>query len=257
MRGVTISLALLGMAFAAPADQRQAELETRQTFQIGEGIGGPMAPGNPGVNCNPEIFKETGFCIIKGGLDRRQTFTLPNDSGSKAREAIKEAQLEVQRLQAKGKLTKAEKQELEALKWFVKKTSGVTVISPAEGGSTVLVPGRKMMMRRQSSGSPCLVDLEKYQRELMAFLLSFPPKERAQIWAELIQNVCGIQTGPIKPDPTIPGGPIKPDPTIPGGPIKPDHPTTTGGVIKPDPVQPGGSITPDPVQSGGAIKPSE
>ncbi|KAI6376032.1 hypothetical protein MCOR25_002847 [Pyricularia grisea] len=219
MRGLTISFALLGLAFAAPADQRATELETRQSFQIGPGSGVVLEPSNPGGNCDQDIFEKTGFCIISGKINPRQTFTLPNDKGANLREAIKEAQLEIQRLEAKKSLTEDEKKQLEALKYFVKKTSGVISISPVDGGSTVLVPGR--MARRQSSGSPCLVDLEKYQRELMAFLLSFPPRERAQIWKELIQNVCNIQTGPITPDPTIPGGPIKPDQPAPSTTLKP------------------------------------
>lgn len=228
MRGTALSLALFGLALAAPTEQ---PIESRQkggVIKIGEPGSGGMNPSQPGDGCNKQIWDQTGLCVILGpGIKptktRRDDINLGGGGDRDAAElkaAIKQAQLELQALQAKKKPTRADKKRIEALQYFIEKTSGVVKIVPPSGGSTVLLPGR---VRREagSGGSPCLVDLEKYAKELQEFLLSFPPWERARIWAQLIQGVCGIQTGPIIPDPTTPGSPVKPDPVTSGAPLKP------------------------------------
>lgn len=224
MRGTALTLALLGLALAAPTEP---PIESRQKggiIKIGEpGSGGSLDPSQPSDGCDQLIWEKTGYCVILGPLKpssaakarRDDVALLDKDADLKA--AIKQAQLELQALQAKKNPSRADEKRIEALKFFIEKTSGVIKIVPPSGGTTVLIPGRK---KRQAS-SPCLVDLEKYAKELQEFLLSFPPWERARIWAQLIQGICGIHVGPITPDPTKPGSPIKPDPVTSGAPLKP------------------------------------
>ncbi|KLU88876.1 hypothetical protein MAPG_07857 [Magnaporthiopsis poae ATCC 64411] len=222
MRGTALTLALLGLALAAPTEQ---PIESRQkggVIIIGEPIPGKPNPSKPGDGCDKVIWEKTGYCIILGPIipssaakarrDNGDDVLLDKDADLKA--AIKQAQLELQALQAKKNPTRADLKRIEALKFFIEKTSGVIKIVPPDGGTTVLLPGK--MKRQAKSGSPCLVDLEKYAKELQEFLLSFPPWERARIWAQLIQGICGIHVGPITPDPTKPGSPLKPDPVTPG-----------------------------------------
>ncbi|KAL8338241.1 hypothetical protein RB601_006503 [Gaeumannomyces tritici] len=235
MRGTALSLALFGLALAAPTTEQP--IESRQKggiIKIGEPGSGGMKPSQPGDDCNKQIWDQTGYCVILGPViikpsattkSRRDDINLGGDKNADLKAAIKQAQLELQALQAKKNPTRADKKRIEALQYFIEKTSGVIkIVPPSGGGSTVLLPGRMAIKRDgggKSGSSPCLIDLEKYAKELQEFLLSFPPWERARIWAQLIQGVCGIQTGPILPDPTTPGGPIKPDPVTSGAPLKP------------------------------------
>ncbi|KAL8371648.1 hypothetical protein RB595_001445 [Gaeumannomyces hyphopodioides] len=237
MRGTALSLALFGLALAAPTATTEQPIESRQkggVIKIGEPGSGGMNPSKPGDGCNKEIWDQTGYCVILGPVikpsattkTRRDDINLGGGDAADLKAAIKQAQLELQALQAKKNPTRADKKRIEALQYFIEKTSGVIKIVPPSGGSTVLLPGRAVTTktRRDASkpgGSPCLVDLEKYAKELQEFLLSFPPWERARIWAQLIQGVCGIQIGPIVPDPTTSGAPVKPDPVTSGAPLKP------------------------------------
>ena len=232
MRGTALALALLGLALAAPTEPPIESRPKGGIIIIGEPGSGGLNPSQPGPGCDQPIWEKTGYCIILGPLKPPSAAKARRDDGNDVllgkdadlKAAIKQAQLELQALQAKKNPSRADQKRIEALRFFIEKTSGVIEIVPPSGGSTVFIPGRKK--RRAESGGdskPCLVDLGKYAKELQEFLLSFPPEERARIWAQLIQGICGIHVGPITPDPTHRGSPLKPDPVKSGAPLKPGN----------------------------------
>lgn len=149
MVGSVFALSLLGLS---AVNALPASLQDRQGFIIGgPPSSGAITPGDGGLpTCNPDIPPESQQACIyppfTGTINptpktKRQQLT--NPSNAEAKKIIKTLELELQRLQAKKNKTKDEKKAIEVIKKELKRLAGVVNITPAPGGSTTIVPGKR------------------------------------------------------------------------------------------------------------------
>ncbi|KAK5652087.1 hypothetical protein OQA88_10865 [Cercophora sp. LCS_1] len=254
-----LALSLLGLSAvnALPAQP----VEERQTWIIGP----PGEPSFGGGGLRPCDAENPGACFyppITGGLnpspkDKRDTITFEpiEQSGPSLQcSQAKVIQQILRPLLAKENPNKYEKDSIIRFTDILR-TCGFSIAD--DGASlTKLTPRSEEapLEARQEFRIGCgpwevsrLIDQYNYLRWLYGINTERWPQD-AKIQRQTILNALescnqGIQTGPITPQPTVPGGPLVPEPVIPGGPIVPQ------------PVIPGGPITPDPTTPGGSLKP--
>lgn len=254
-----LALSLLGLSAvnALPAQP----VEERQTWIIG-----PPSEPSFGVPARPCDAENPGACFfppVTGGLNpspksKRDTISFGPIESSGPSLQCSQAQIVQQILRPLLAKENPNKYELDSIIRFtdILRTCGFSI---SDDGATLtkLTPRSEEsspLEARQEFRIGCgpwevsrLIDQYNYLRWLYGINTERWPQD-ARIQRQTILNALescnqGIQTGPITPQPTIPGGPLVPEPVIPGG------------AIVPQPVIPGGSITPEPTVPGGAMKP--